>query len=38
MMLTDRELIINMAVERVEGEGDWQLPATDDSRAGEDDD
>ena len=38
MMLTDRELIVNLAVERVEGEGEWQLPASDACHVGEDDD
>ncbi len=35
-MLTDREVIINLAVEHVAGEGDWCLPV--ECHVGEDDD
>lgn len=35
-MLTDREVIINLAVEHCDGEGDWCLPA--ECHVGEDDD
>lgn len=38
MMLSDRELIVNMAIEHLDGEGDYLLPPPEDFHVGEDDD
>lgn len=36
-MLTDRDIIINLAVDYCDGEGDYLLPDPDDFHVGEDD-
>lgn len=33
-----RELIVNLTLDRIEGEGEWQLPPADECHVGEDDD
>jgi hypothetical protein len=35
-METDKQLIVNLALDRIEGEGDWCLPT--ECHVGEDDD
>lgn len=37
MMLTDRELMHDLAIQHLDGEGDYLLMCADDSRVGEDD-
>lgn len=35
-MLTDKQLIVNLALDHIEGEGEWQLCTSDSCMVGED--
>lgn len=37
MMLSDKQILVNMAIEHLEGDGDYLLPSPDDFRVGDDD-